>query len=143
MKFALLILLAFIADESAKNYDYYLSLGYYSKPIKNLEWSITVFRDKGRMIIDVSNFLSKRFRSELSLKHYKNLLEGINKNGIWTLKDRYQKNSKNAYYLLEVKEGGYSNRFRYESGPLASGDTMRYQEIIRSITNLARLYSRE
>lgn len=121
----------------ASGHEYQITLSYYSKPIKQREWSISIFRDKDSIIIDIDNFRGKRLKKSIPRDSYIALIDRLNKSGIWILKDSYIDNSPNGYYLVEVIADSYKNIFRVENGPpLRPG----YLDIIRSIKNTAMLY---
>ena len=119
--------------------DFYISLCYYSKPIINLEWSISIIRIGDRINVDIVGYMNKNLKREISRDVYVKLIRSLNKKGLWTLKDYYRKGSPNGYYQIEVKKGYQLNRFKVEAGIPLNGEKSKYLEIIKSITNIARL----
>ncbi len=120
-------------------YEYFASLSYYSRPVTYREWSISVYRKKQGIYIDINNYKNRTLKRPFDSDEYLKLVDFLNRKGIWRLKGNYSKKSKNCYYEMKVQSGGYSNSFRIESGPVLSGEGSRYREMIRYFTNLARL----
>lgn len=138
MKITILTLLIVIAPATPQA-DYQVSLTYYSVPGFNREWAISIIRIGDTVFLDVKNFRGITSKKKISTSIYLNLLNHLNRKGIWILRDHYSKNSQNGYYRIEVKTDNYSNSFRVEYGIPLIGENTRYLEIIRRIKNTAKL----
>ncbi len=134
-----LLALALLLLISSDGFEYRVTLSYYSVPIKNREWSVSVYRKGTKSYIEVDNYNNRKLIQRLSGDEYVNLLDFLHRKGIWHLKDFYPGRKVNPYHLIEVESGGYKNSFKVESGPLSSGGASAYREIIRKLENLARV----
>jgi hypothetical protein len=136
----MMLLIAFVESGrgAEDEYEYLTSLSYYSCPVTYKEWSITVYRKKQRISIDIDNYQNRTVKQPFDGDQYLKLVDFLNRKGIWRLKGNFSKKSKNCYYEMKVSSGGYSNSFRIESGPVLSGESSRYREMIRYFTNIAR-----
>lgn len=120
-----------------EGYEYHTSLSYYSRPITFREWSISIYRQKAGIYIDIDNYKNRTVKRPFPGDEYLKLVDFLNRKGIWRLKGNYSQKSKNCYYEIKVRSGGYANSFRVEAGPVLSGESSRYREMVRYFTNLA------
>ena len=130
-----LTLLALLSTEA----DFSLSLAYYSFPLSIREWSLLIERRGDQALLTVDKYRGITRKIAIPRKIYLTLIRKVTERGIWTLRDYYQENSPNGFYLLEVKTNKYSNQFRVEHGIPLTGTNARYREIIRSIINTTNL----
>jgi hypothetical protein len=118
--------------------EFSVTLGYYSLPLKNREWSISVYRQGGEAFIEADNYLNLKAKKRLERETYLRLVDYLNRQGIWRLTDRYPASSRNCYYRIDISAEARSHSFRVEAGPLLSGENSRYREIIRYLTNAVK-----
>lgn len=135
---ALLLIAMEPVNGTDDGFDYFASLSYYSCPVTSREWSITVYRKQQRISIDIDNYQNRTVKQPFDGDQYLKLVDFLNRKGIWRVKGNFSKKSKNCYYEMKVSSGGYTNSFRVESGPVLSGESSRYREMIRYFTNIAR-----
>ncbi len=134
----LLSLAAFVFLAAGARPDFSVTLGYYSLPHKNREWSIAVYRLGGDVFIESDNYLNMKAKKRLDRDAYLRLVDYLNRQGIWRLTDRYPASSGNCYYRIEITAEERSHSFKVEAGPLLSGANSRYREIIRYLTNAVK-----
>lgn len=140
MKKTLLILFITIQYLSAAGKpEFFLTLEFYSQPFKTREWSITIDRNGNDAFIDIKNFRGRDLKKRIPLDEYVTFLGQLNKRSIWRLKDFYPQNSPSGYYNITIRQGSFTNSFKVEYGVPLTGKHSRYREIIRFITNRARL----
>ncbi len=119
--------------------DYQVSLTYYSIPFHTKEWFISITRIGDTVFLNVKNYKGITMKKKIPTRLYLNLLDFLNRKGIWILQDHYRKNSPNGYYLIQVKTNNYSNSFRVEHGIPLIGRDARYLEILRQMQNTVKL----
>ncbi len=141
--FLVIPLVAFIFLAADARPDFSVTLGYYSVPLKNREWSISVYRQGGEAFIEADNYLNLKAKKRLERDAYLRLVDYLNRQGIWRLTDRYPGSSRNCYYRIDITAEARSHSFRVEAGPLLSGESSRYREIIRYLTNMAKRATEE
>ncbi|MDY6935161.1 MAG: hypothetical protein SVZ03_13185 [Spirochaetota bacterium] len=134
------ILYLFILVNNSQQKDFHISIRYYSKPIISHEWSISIFRVGGNIYINALDYMDRTInKKEIPRRYYPQLIDRLNKCGIWILKDYYRKGSHNGYYLIRVEKGRHHNSIRVEAGVPLLGQNARYLEIIRSVENVVRV----
>ncbi|HPA74044.1 MAG TPA: hypothetical protein PKY31_17365 [Spirochaetota bacterium] len=135
---AFLLAAAILAGEGEAP-DYRVSVSYHANLVRNLEWRIAVIRTGKRIVLDVDRYQGGTSITPLPRDEYMKLVDFMNRKGIWRLKGNYPEGSPNAFHVIEVMSGRHTHSFKVEAGPLLSGESSRYREIIRRMENLARM----
>ncbi len=129
---------------AADNYDFYLSLDYFEAPVFHLERSVKIFREKGAITIKSENYSGKDFEKSFDTEDYINLLNSLNKLGIWAIRtDSGKDKINNNYYFLTIKSSSRVNLIRYETHTELAGGNESMPAIIRTIENYVYLYNPE
>lgn len=131
----IILLFTLLNIENDPNNDFFLSLEYYSMPIKNLEWKIIIYRKKQSTYIKCDKYLNKKFHKKMPHEQYTTLLTKLNKLHIWHNKNLYNKKSMNSFYVINIKNKKYHNKFKIEAGTQIYSKHSNYSEIIRLIKN--------
>ncbi|HNR90465.1 MAG TPA: hypothetical protein PKM65_19165 [Spirochaetota bacterium] len=131
-----LAVMLFAAPESSP--EYLLTLQRHAKQTAAVEWTISIARTGEAMVASVTGYRGRTKQRTLSRTEYLELVEKLNRCGIWTMRDRYPKTSPNGWYALRVSDGVHSHGFVFEDGVRYTGAQAGYAEITRLLTNLAR-----
>ncbi len=137
-----IIILFTFCLHSEEKYSFILVLEFYSAPVANKEWEISIFKMKNQPYIQTKNYLGKTYKRKMDIKDFNKLLHIISKNNLLHIKQNEVPYGY-SFFKLYYDDTYIKKLFILNASKPAFHDNFKLLLIIRSVRNFTVLYDPE